>query len=456
MSHPYAVVFTCRSEHDLTAHVFRAAVDCARIRLRTWESNIPVIIVDDCSPSATWQAALAQCAQLDDVEVLRMGPPKANSALVPGAPDPSFGHGPALDLGFWWAKHRLGCSRALALDGDCLLVAPDAAAQIEAALPLLDGDTITVGDWVGTPEDWRARPQTAGVYWHTSPHGPTPKAQCPLPNSAPIRAYGYDPLICALVDLDQFWHPSVGALLNTGWVANVWYYTQVARGKRSGYAPFFRGGMAAHLGHTAVSASRGWHRPFGNVRGQRYAGKEFGTYHAGYLQIGSVETLLKTLAQRRHDEPVTPALFVPSDPPEAIAPQPYLRYQQPIDRLDAEHQALTLEYVQDGDLLARAKVVLEGDVCRIEDVKGPGLVGCFAEICEHAVAMLRVRVQAPKELYERARAERNAQPFVAPDGTDWMAWNTPIHYVRSNPKHHRWAEHFHWEAVQGSRQGAGR
>ena len=448
----YAVVLTCRSEHDLTGHVYRAAVDSARIRLRTWERNIPVIVVDDCSPGEVWKAALAQYDQIDDVEVLRMGAPRAHSALVPGAPDPSFGHGPALDLGLWWAKQRLGCTRALVLDGDCFLVAEDAAARIEAALPRLDGETITVGDWVGTPVDWNVGPQTAGVYWHTTPHRRTAKAEAALPNSAPIRAYGYDPLICSLVDLDQFWHPSVGALLNTGWVANVWYYTQVARGKRSGYAPFFRGGMAAHLGHASVAASRGWHRPFGNVRAQRYAGKEFGTYHAGYLQIASVETLVKVLTQRRMTDPVEAALFVPADPPEGVAPQPYLRYQQPIDRLDAEHQALTLEYVQEGDLLARATVVLDGDLCRIENVKGPGLVECFAEVCEHAVAMLRVRVQAPRDLYERARAERNAHPIAADaNGTDWVAWNTPIHYVRSSPTHHRWAEHFRWEAVQGRR-----
>lgn len=445
MPPPYAVVFTFRSEHDDTAFVFTAAVDSARARLRTQERGIPVILVDDCSPGAVWQAALADYEHTgQEMQVLRMGPPTAHSGITKGATEPSFGHAPPLDRGLWWAKHRLGCTRALVLDGDAIVLADDAVAQVDAALALLDGTTIMAGDWVGTPEDWTVRPQTSGVYWHETPRGRKPKSEHPLLIPAPIRAHGYDPLICSVVDLDAFWHPQAAPLLNYGWVANVWYYSQVARGKRSGYYPFFRGGMVAHLGHTAVSASRGWEHPFGNAPGVRYGGKGVGNYHAGWLQIADPQALLAYLRSRRPGDPVVPTFFVPPAAPEIADLVPHLRYVSPIASLNDEHATLGFEYVFDGQVCATATVTLDGDVCRIDAIDGPDVGSIYAELCEHVPALLRCIVWTPVALYRDARAERSAH-IEERDGRTWAVWSRAF-YIRSQPQH-RWADYYDWDGL---------
>jgi len=441
---PYAVVFTFRSEDDNTALVFTASVDSARGRLRTRERGIPVIVVDDCSPGTLWKASLTAYEEMgEEIQVLRMGPPTVQSAFLHGATAPSFGQAPALDRGFWWARYRLGCTRVLALDGDVLILADDAVEQVDAAMTLLDGTTVIAGEWVGTPEDWTLQPQTSGVYWYERPGGGVPKSEYPTVIPAPIRAHGYVPMTCAAVDLGAFWHPRSACLVNSGWVSGIWYYSQMALGKRSAYYPFFRSGMAAHLGRASVSVSRGW-SVFGNALGVRYAGKGLGNYYAGYLQIADAGLFLAALRNRPPGEPTASALFVPPEAPEIVPMGPHLRYAGPVERLDSKSMRLGFEYAIDGEVSGRATVTLDGDVLRVESIDAAEVGPIYSEICEHATAMLRYVVSTPAALYAAARADRGAHE-VKVDGEAWAVWEHAL-YIRSLPQH-RWATHFDWDGL---------
>lgn len=435
-----AAVMTVRSESPYATAVFRAAVDCARLRL----PDLPLVLVDDCSPEPGLLAALADWDRHGpDIHVIYMGAPRAVGLYQPPQdvqPGPtSYGHAPSLDRGLWYAYHVLHAPWALTLDGDVFLLAEDMPARVAAAAAHLSDDCVVAGEWVGTPSDYQA------VHWcdavgHSTNGHVTPKALEPVGSA--IRAYGYINKQCSLVYLPQFWHPLAEPLQNSGWVSNTWFYSQMALGRRAWYVPFFRDETAVHLGAVAVAPGRGWGET-GNVEGRRYGQKHGGNYYAGYLQIPDLPSFQQKLAARSPGEPVPRAWFrAPADQSPEY-PWRYLRYGTAPAQPLIEDQTLTFEWVDrpSGDtVVAHAETVLEGEVCRIVTVDGEPTAAreCYQELFEHTTALRRSRVWTPTALATRLTVDRQVDEQV--DGYNVFFWR---HIIRSGPRW-RWAEHFGW------------
>jgi hypothetical protein len=421
----------------MAARIFSAAVDHCLAHL----PGLPLILVDDCSPDPLMQQYLGEWDRRAGIQVIRMGAPVASgyyqrTDLVAGSAT-SFGHAPCLDRGLWYVWRHLRRPWALVLDGDVLLLADDCDTQVAQAVDDLDGRTLVVGEWVGTPADWAA-PQWADARWHGRASGPTEKADEPVP--AAIRAYGYVNMMCSVVDLEQCWHPRAQAFQNTGWVANQWFYSQMARGQRSAYRPFFRSEAAVHIGGVAVATTQG--ESFGNIQGgRRYGQRETGNYYAGYLQVAGLAEFSAAL-RYREQRLLDRALFVPPPPPESVpAVEPHLRYGSAFESLDAECLRLTLDWVEAGTLLARATLDLEGPICRIQAVEGATAAverACYEEAFEHTPALMRTQVWTQQSIAERLGTEREVHETR--DGWQVFSWR---YFSRGTPQW-RWAEHFGW------------
>jgi hypothetical protein len=375
-----------------------------------------------------------------------MGPPVASGYYqrvgIASGQATSFGHAPSLDRGLWYAAHQFRADWALVLDGDVLLLDPALPVHLRAAVERLDRTTIVVGEWVGTPEDW-TQPHWASWRWHGHGGTTTDKGLEPVP--AAIRAYGYVNMMCSVVDLAEFWAPEAVSLQNTGWVANQWFYSQMARGKRSAYSPFFRNESAVHIGGVAVATTQ--QESFGNIQGgRRYGQREQGNYYAGYLQVLSEAEFIAALRHRAPGALLARSLFGPPVPmPPQWEPQ-VLSYAGTLldERLDAEVLPLgfyLLDPQDDWRPLAKADVECNGPAAKILDVQGTTdahALACYEAVFEHTAALMRPQVWTPTALAQRLGSTREVHEVQG----EWniRSWR---YFGRGTPQW-RWAEHFGW------------
>jgi hypothetical protein len=436
---PGAVVMTVRAESELAALIFAAAVDHARACL----PDLQLVLVDDCSPHPRMLRQLEQWDRARGITVIRMGPPVASGfyarvGITAGEPT-SFGHAPSLDRGLWYVWHHLKATWAFVLDGDVILLDPHMAKHVEAAVALLDDQTVAVGEWVGTPKAWQ-EPHTVDALWHC--HGAYRQDKAAEPVEAAIRAYGYVNMMCSVVNLQLFWHPLVQSLQNTGWVANQWFYAQMAIGHKAAYYPFFRNESAAHIGAVAVATTQG--ESFGNIEGGRHYGQRgSGNYYAGYLQVVNMTVFAQALAHRggrlldAHDTFAPAPLVVPQGPPR------YLRYGILHAARLYDDQAIDFEWVEreSGQVLATVETDLFGAHCRIDNVKGetPEVEReAYEAVFEHSPALQRTRVWTPDALIARLDLTREVHDHDGP----WSLffWR---YFGRGVPQW-RWAERYGW------------
>lgn len=433
-----AAVMTVRSESPYATHVFRAAVDCARLRL----PDLPLIVVDDCSPEPGMLAALDEWEAAPGIHLLRMGQPIALGCYQPtlnvqNAPT-SYGHAPTLDRGLWYAYHHLRATWALTLDGDVFCLAEDMAKRVQAVADRLDATTVVAGEWVGTPKTY-TQEHWCDSYGHHDAGHYHDKALEPVASA--IRAYGYINKQCSVVYLPTFWDERAEPLQNTGWVSNTWFYSQMALGRRALYVPFFRDQAAVHLGAVAVAPGRGWGET-GNVMGRRYGQRHGGNYYAGYLEIPDLKTFQQRLAARTPGQPVPREWFIAPEPVEPEYPWRFMRYRHAPALPLYDDQVVGLEWVDRTDqVLAQAIVHLEGDVTRIAEITGDEQRVFYEEIFEHSAALRRSQVWTPASLAERLGSERQIEVRV--DDHHVFHWK---HISRSGPRW-RWAEHYGWGAA---------
>lgn len=431
-----ATVITVRAETDLAARIFSAAVDAAWQKL----PSLPLVVVDDCSPNPLMRALLETWDKAAGITVIRMGPPVAQGfyarvGLTPGETC-SFGHAPSLDRGLWYVGRHLKLPWALVLDGDVILLADNIEKQVLSASALLGEQVAVIGEWVGTPWAWEHR-HAADAVWHHEGNSKIEKAQEPV--QAAIRAYGYVNMMCSLVNLETFWDPYVQSLQNTGWVANQWYYAQMARGRQSLYWPFFRSGAAVHIGAVAVATTQG--ETFGNIQGgRRYGQRDEGNYYAGYLQVRDLAEFATALAHRQQQ--LAPTLFVAPDPATPQHSEKYLRYEKPPDLPLFFDQRLAFQWMtREAQTLARVEVILEGANCFIKSVEGASQddeLAAYEEVFEHIPAMQRTKVYTPHPVAYRIGTKRETHDSEA--GNHVFYWR---YFSRGLPQW-RWAEHYGW------------
>lgn len=263
----------------------RVLVDSLRPILATGAYEF--VIVDDCSPAEPAGPYYAYLEAAGIARVYRLGPPAQPYWAVWRGEAPaadgrtSFGHASGIMAGFH-ALRVLGCTHGAVIDTDCVVLDP--ALFTEAARRLAATGAAVVTDYFNAAVD-EGDAVVDAVYWRREGKA---VVKGTLPGKAAWALYGFPVLFCAVVDLVR--EPLYGFMQNAGWVNSRWGTRLFQRGDTVAYFPFFTGRKAFHLGlgfvKSNIPAAAVSTPTFGNaVETARYAGKEIGLYHAGYLQL---------------------------------------------------------------------------------------------------------------------------------------------------------------------------
>lgn len=316
--------------------LLRVCIDSVRAYLprETYET---FVAVNDCSRlSPETSAYLREMQRRGVIEIVDAdprAPARAPYYYAHGAfPDPpemsrSLGPVGALAVGIERLVAR-GCTHALSLDSDAMLLRPfpQNALELFERLPRV----LCVSDYYGGWPD----PDPHALTWSDRAGErvvvagrPRFRALRDRPFFRDAEWHGRPHSSCALIDL-RYHTPERREELaapETGWFYERWYARALDEGWRSAYFPLYRHGYAFHLGYGTlrethardrVDQDGGRRRTYGNVpESPAYLGKHERNWWAGYLQTRtSGDEFVRCLGERCAATPAdTPVAFAPED-----------------------------------------------------------------------------------------------------------------------------------------------